>query len=519
VRQRSWFDRHRYGLAGSAIFLFLVVSSWTSYVDTHEAIYLLGSRRVVDPQFLAADFTWSKLPPTTFLYDHAVALLWAVLDEFAIVNLGRILVWGLVACSLAVLGRTLRLPAWSLVAGFALWHLWGETLAQCGSPVEGFQVKSLSYPLIFFALAYAVRGQVVRAGLAAGLATALHIIIGGWGCLALFLSLVANRKLFTWRQVVVFLLATAPLVLPLVLVVGLFHGGQVTAQEQGRMDEIYVTFAAPHCCDPAFFMTPERSARAAVGFVMAPLLIWAWPRRRGARILGGFVGALVLFFLAGLLARPLELYAFLKLFPCQLGVSLPFLFCFVLFLAHAGAWSAGRRFGRTAWILLILGMFAVVAGKDVTRELVQLPGELIRQLERPEWGESRRDAQLLTWIRTKTPPQSVFVTPFMRDFWPVGERAQVASMRHPPLDRRILEWKERLEALNGFRPFTKVGFNINDDMSAAESRLTLEQLVRIRDLYGATHYVTATRRDNLARGLLYESREWFVYDLTRLGSP
>ena len=98
-----------------------------------------------------------------------------------------------------------------------------------------------------------------------------------------------------------------------------------------------------------------------------------------------------------------------------------------------------------------------------------------------------------------------------------AERAQVASMRHPPLDRRIIEWKERLEALNGFQPYRARGFETGKELEAHESRLSIPELIRNRDRYGATHYVTPGVRTDLAEWLLHSDDGYSVYDVTALG--
>jgi len=72
-----------YARAAFAIFAFTVVRCWTSVALGHEVLYLIGSRRVFDPSFLAHDFTWSSLPPTSFLFDHMLAPLWRFFGEFA----------------------------------------------------------------------------------------------------------------------------------------------------------------------------------------------------------------------------------------------------------------------------------------------------------------------------------------------------------------------------------------------------------------------------------------------------
>jgi hypothetical protein len=516
---RRWLCGDRYTLVAYAIFLILVPVRWQSVVGDHESLYLLGARRVADPAFLAADFTWSSLPPTSWLFDHLVAPLWLVLDEFAIANVGRVVAWWLTAWSLAALARSLRLPPWSAVAGFVAWMLWRQTFTYCGSPLEGFQVKSLSYPLVWFALAFAAEGRIVRAGAAAGLGTAFHVVVGGWGCLALWLSLLVNRRLVAWRELAAYLLAAAPFVGPLVLAIWAFHGAGASAAEQARMDEIYVRFAAPHCCDVDYYMSPKRWVVAAIVFAAAPLLAFSWPERRAARILGGFVSVLVLLFLAGLLAQRLQWYGLLKLFPGQLGASLPALVLFTLFFAFVAAGPAARPFGRWVWALVLVATLGLLDDRDAAETLSRAPADVVEELRRPEWGAPPRHASLYAWIRAETPRDSVFVTPFLADFWSSAERAQVATMRQPPLDRRLLEWKDRLEALNGFRPFRERGVEIEAELERNEGRLTIDELARIRERYGATHYLSPFRRPDLEDRLRHASGRYHVYELAGLSPP
>src|SRR5262249_53172061 len=132
------------------------------------------------------------------------------------------------------------------------------------------------------------------------------------------------------------------------------------------------------------------------------------------------------------------------------------------------------------------------------------------------WPLPMANEPLYAWIRASTPRNSVFITPFLPDFWPYAERAQVATMRQPPLDRRILEWKERLGALNGFRPHLNRGFETNDELDASEGRLSIAHLSRIRRAYGATHYLVAGERKDLAGHLLHSAKGYWVYDITGL---
>lgn len=519
----AWWLRHDHStVAAVALFLVAFATQWRGYVRKHEAIYLLGSRRVFDPDFLAGDLSWSTLPPTTFLFDHLIAPLWSFLGDFDIALLGRLLTWALLAWSLALLARELRLPAWTMPAGFAVFVLAQQSIIACGSVLEGFQPKSFAYPLIFFALVFAIRGQLVRSGLAAGLATVFHIVIGGWGCLAVFLTLLVNRHRFSNRDLALYLLATAPLILPLVISVGLFHTGGLSGEEGALMNEIYVTFAQPHCCDPTFFLSSTRLIRVLLVFPAATLLLFWWPAGEGAsRMTAQFLLMLILFFALGVLASAFELNALLKVYPFQWANGAPALFLFVLLLAHPAAGLPRSGLAKAVWAVALVAACWLLVDRGAADRLLEVPGRLIRSLVQGESGHyggsvSSSRQKVYGWIRDNTDARSVFVTPYLPEFWSYAEREQVAAFRHPPHDRRILEWKRRLEELNGSQPFSDRGFEITDELDDHQPRLTIDQLRRMRDSYGATHYLVRRSRNDLASRLLFSAGRYRVYSLAGL---
>ncbi len=514
-----WFYRDQYTITIWLIFLITAIFGWRGYVRKYEAMYLLGPHRVIEPDFLANDLTWSTLAPTNFLFDYLLAPLWAGYGDFGVTVVGRFVAWFLFAWSLALLARRLRLPAWSVVVGFFFWLLWFQRIAICGSPLEGLQPKLFAYSLSFFSLAFVMQGKMVRAGIASGVATLFHIIIGGWGWLAISLAILVNRKLFVGRQIGIFLLSSLLLIAPLVLAVGVFYTGDATSAERSLMDKIYVTFAMPHCCDPAFFMRPDRWMRVIIIFILAPLLIFLWPHKSQARILTSYTLMLILFFLVGMLAAEFNFYWFLKLYPFQLASALPALFLFIFCLALIGK---SRPKYRSGLVLVFVGVVAstwlVYERQVVPRRIIEVQEKFLKEIQREEPWKLRYGKKLSTsrgklydWIRENTPRDSLFITPYLPDFWIYAERAQVASYRHPPYDKRLLEWKDRLQAINKNQRFTTRGFKINDELTLNQGQLSLHELLQMREMYGATYYVTKRRRADLTSNLLYDGKKYFVY--------
>jgi hypothetical protein len=284
---------------------------------------------------------------------------------------------------------------------------------------------------------------------------------------------------------------------------------------------VYALFAMPHCCDPDYFMAPHHIPfaylRAAVVFALAIAAVFAWPERR-ARVLGAYTVALVGFFAAGLVARRVGAIGLLVLYPFQLANALPALFLFVFTAAWLGVrgWRA-----RPGWWLgapLLAGVLWLMVDGDVPRELVDRPQSFVDELRLlPDVSPTLTELDpLYDWIRASTPRTSVFVTPLIYEFWPYAERAQVASMRQPPLDRAILDWQDRLVALNGGHGYAKRGFEIERELAEHEAALTVPQLVTMRDRYGATHYLVKGDRPDLRAARIHAQQGYSIYDLARL---
>lgn len=509
----------RYSLAGLAIFILVAISEWREYTRLHEVIYLLGPRRVLDPSFLALDLTWGgALSPTSWLFDHLVAPPLAWFGEFGVANLGRALTWALSAWAFTLLTRTLRLPWWSMAVGFGAWLFYGQTQTTCGLPFEGFQVKSLSYPLSWLSLVFAIRGQAVRAGCAAGIATAFHVVVGGWACASLFASLAVNRKLFTNRELVRFLLATSPFIVPLVLALGLWHFGGGPGADTGRQDEIYVTFAMPHCLDPNSFLKGPKPFYLLPVFILAPLLVRAWPHERGSRVLSVYLMATMALFLAGLVAWEAEAYGFLKLYPFQLAASIPLLFFFTFSMAHIKVAPAAGKGLRVAWLAALVAGICLIDVRDVSEEAASAPIKFVQRVHRlaNDGIQRKGNDRLHAWIRETSPTDSVFITPMTEEFWAYAERAQVVQFNHPPLDERLLAWRERLGELNRGQPFRFRAFNNRRDFDRNVNRLSVAELVNIRDRYGATHYLASVDRPELRRHLVFTADKWHVYRIDKL---
>ncbi|RMG42675.1 MAG: hypothetical protein D6719_05860 [Candidatus Dadabacteria bacterium] len=502
----------RIALYVASIFLLLIIYCWKGHLRTHELIYLIGPRKFLNPDFLANDITWAVRPQTTNLFDALIAPLWLFFDGFVIANIGRLLTWVLSAFALALLFFKLRLRWLAVVTGLILWLQFGQTIARCGLPYEGFQPKSLAYPLMFFSLYLALTERYYRAGLLAGLAVWFHVVVGGWSWFALGAAITLGSGHIRLGCLKKYLIISIPLVLISTIPVFVFHTSGGKAGAMSLIDKIYVTFAMPHCCDPDYFMDSKKWFMAAVVFVVLPLLLLI-RKGRESKVLNVYVIALIVFWISGIVASYYQAYWYLKTYPFQLAVGLLPLFYFIFAVDNLIGAADKNRLHNLLRLLSLSLLLYVIDSENLIERAVHRPKLFMAEIEKyyQRGSVAYGEPAVYKWIRDNTPKNSVFITPVMQEFWMYAERAQLAQFRHPPLNYRIIEWKKRLEGINKFKEFDKRGYRIAKGLNWNESRLTESELIRLGKLYGATHYLSRVRRKDLKEYELYSGLTMFVY--------
>ena len=92
----------------------------------------------------------------------------------------------------------------------------------------------------------------------------------------------------------------------------------------------------------------------------------------------------------------------------------------------------------------------------------------------------------------------------------------VVVFKAVPSNARALQWRERMLALNGDREFAQRGTRICGELEENFPNLSHGQLGRIAARYGATHYLVAPPRPDLAGALVQAFPGAAIYDLHRV---
>lgn len=197
---------HQFKALWETVLVFAVFAVFGGFPipDSNEPYYIGKAINFWNPDWLPGDvFLQSKDSHWTFY----VVFGWLsfFLSPYSMAVAGRIFTWLMLAWSWRRLSFALIPHRWaSIISAVALvyyvdsFNLAGEWL------VGGIEGKSIAFPFVFLGIEAMIRGKWNRVWILLGIASAFHVLVGGWSVLVAmgvavtqFLSSSAGRSLFS----------------------------------------------------------------------------------------------------------------------------------------------------------------------------------------------------------------------------------------------------------------------------------------------------------------------------------
>lgn len=435
----------------------------------NEAHYLTKARHFWDPSWCAGD-AFLESADAHGVFFATFGWVTHVVSLPAAAWIGRVLAWGSLAIAWQRLSWCIVPRRWYavissglLLAGVQRCHLAGEWL------VGGIEAKCFAFTLVFLALERFQRNRWNIGWLCLGLATAFHVLVGGWSLLAGSMAwLGCGRYRPPLRSQLPGLLGAAGLA-SVGLVPALLLNAGVTPQIARDANAIYVYERLSHHLIFHRFIYDHWIPLFPLARHLFVVAVWViacsltpcvlGPARLGQRPLRGFVGGAIflaicgaildqsLLFASDLAAAVLRYYWFrLSDIMVPLGASLAILGAVAAWHERRPALSRGIIGILT--ICVILNSVANLSNRirDWQRgtTLESLGGAEFGLAEHPLLYEDWRRA--CDWIAANTEPHAKFLTPrWQQTFKWYAQRSEVVSWKDVPQDARsLVEWWERL---------------------------------------------------------------------------
>lgn len=420
----------------------------------NESHYLVKAKHYWNPDWCAGDLFLESADPHLLFYETIGALTqWFRLPVVA--WLGRCAVWLCLAASWQYLSNTI-LPRRYLSCVTALcfaviqsrFHFAGEWV------IGGVESKCIAYAFVFWGLAEVARGRWLRVWPLMGMASAFHVLVGGWSCLAAFAVWATERGASRPRLLTLGPSIALGAVLALVGVIpSLQLATDVSPETRTQANLIYVFQRLPHHLAPLTLPAPELTTRslsflaalAAFGFIwrkcsdnapdeLARIQRFAWVAVLIATT--GLVIEIAAWNHPALAASLLKYYWFRLAdvaVPLALALSLGW-YCF--------AESRPVTTAQTWCVALVVLLPALLVLQNAAASyLDNTPPADVRITAPGDW----RDACM--WARRHTPPGSLFLIPRSgQSFKWYADRADYCNYKDVPQDAQsLVEWYARCQ--------------------------------------------------------------------------
>lgn len=499
-------------------------------LGSNEVVYLLVPRAIADPGFLPG-YLESRPQIITAFWGIGAGLFVLLKDPVLVALVGRVLGWVFVLHALSRVCRVLGIGPGPFFAAVALWFLTGQNLGAGEWVIQDFEQKVFAYGFLFLGLEGLMTGRLLYSGLCSGMAVAFHVLVGGWGTIALFAAVAASVRAVGVSGLLSFSGAAFITGFPfiaLALQTQVAPVGSPSPPPAGFDPlAVVVLFRNPHHLDPFSFLSVKKALQVLV--LGVGVFIWTWVPRRPSRgrILGVFVGVALLIFVLGVLARMAGALFFLNYYPFRVAdVLLPLLFWvvgmeFAVRTVRGMVRSGGRHLSPSLPALAMLALF-LAGSLEMSRDVVpKMRGSYAAMVD--GWSAylaKQREPfdAMADWIQGHTEGDAVFAAPPCDgSFTMKAGRRVVVSYKSGPSAGHAYAWYQRLERMNGGALFNAAGADICPTLDRNFNELDLEQLAGVRDDFSADYYLTLTERADLADVLVHGNPPYFLYDLRRLG--
>jgi hypothetical protein len=505
--------RHRLFLFLAVFLPILLDNLLRNILGGNEMDVLCGAKQFLDHAWLPTDWYLNLDIGYRRPFFLIAGSLARILPLPAVSIVGRVLTWLLLAWGISRIGRSLKIPAVLLcVAAFAF-SRW-QSLTAGEWMVQGFDTKSFAYAFVILGLDSLLRRQPLRTFLFCGLSVSFHVLIGSFGCAAVFAAALFDRS---WTRESVRTFLKALWIFPVAAASGIVSALQFLKPVPGgrEADLIYVLLRVPHHVFPSEWGGPK-GIILFVLIVIALGFFLALSRDRVRRMTAAFGLAGGAFFATGLLLYATGHFAQLKFYWFRFADTVfPLLVILFTLSCAAPLLDAKRnpRIGpsvRTAAVLLALVCLVMSSGQFVKGavRIVKHPSDFWL-LDLPP---DLRD--ILGRISRELPRDALVLAPPTIDKFHLaaGRPVYVTFKESPQSQSDILEWKRRLVLCNGGNEFLSQGFKAERELDRGYGRLGGEALAGFRDAEGVRYWLARrTARPGFREVLT--NRTWAVYDL------
>lgn len=450
--------------------VFYLHGAWPT-PDVNETGYLTKAEHFWNPNAFPHDFFCNTGDAHVVFYWAFGWLTTLGLSLDTVAWIGRTITWLLLAIAWQGLSYSVVSKPWLAILSAELFVLLTEQTHMAGEwIIGGAEAKGFAWAFVLWSLHALICGHWTLAWILAGVATSLHVVVGGWAAVCLGLVWLLSRKEIKFPSMLPGIIGWLILALP-----GLIYASKINQDTSYETvlaaSKIQVFERLPHHLFPLEF---------AGGYVARHLMLWAFffllcagiaptPRDRLLRrfVFSTMSLAVVGFILAWIASlgpttadsqSPPAIFAasLLRFYWSRMSdIVVPLGVSLLSMQYLAGMFAAQHSMKR--WITVLLASLIIYDAYLQLRHF-STPFYTALPITRADRDDSLTDSedvrnwrQVCQWAADETPPGTVFLTPMnCSTFKWYSGRDEVATWKDMPQDAKsIAKWWMRLRYIFG----------------------------------------------------------------------
>jgi len=503
----------RWILGTSLLFLIIIVLFFRFSISYNEMDVIPYAKALFNNDWLKNDWYLSLKIPYRYFFSYPVGFF---VDTFGFANtiiVGRIISYILIAIALNALIRSLKVKSNNYLFYFALILFFIIFPSGYGANewmAGGLETKVFAYGFAILSLSSFLNKQNNKGFLFAGLALSFHLLVGLYNlfCLipVLWLHQSENRNYLIglFKSLPIFIIAGS------VGIYGILYQLSLPQDNLNNIGwDIYVNIRVPHHTLPSMF--PIEIWIKFIIFALLNLFFFIKSKNKEVRMLSSYAIFSVIISLIGLLffliwgadhhlkyyffrfgSIMLPLISFLNIISFTIGKSEH-----ILSKNHN---KIKYTFMALSFTIMLPAMYFFISDYAIARTNREL------------LGTTSPDIAMADWIKQNTPKSKVFITkPNDMFFYLNYERPVFVTSKHAPQSGKdIVEWYNRLKALNGGKDFEN-----GDQLDRNFPTLSEEELLGISAAYPNVAYVLMPQSVNLDFPVLFKSKINTLYEIRK----
>ena len=475
---------------GLFIFILLCLNFLNYSPGSNEEIYLALSKQMVDPSWMPTAFDFNEPSGSRYIFQLITGFGLKFMSFEAMVFFGRMINFALLAIPLGMIFRHFGLKNIHIILSLQIIFFTHQTFFAGEWIFGGFESKTLAYALIFFAIAYWLKGKAWWTIGFLIFATYFHVLVGGWMVIAMIIYRLIiekpNNQLF--RDILIYSVA----VIPFAVYLYFSRSCENILPAEFNPNKIYTFLRNPHhigiARDWEYFKTEHLT-----GVVLA---------------LAAFISMIVWF----KRTTEVEVKKMIGLDLTILGIVL--LMVIVAVIDRGGNMMIFYPFRPASIALLILAILAgILFHRSVSSDPI-LPNSIVlifgfallfnqtfKNIDENYLAKSDHPEDLYEFIKKNTTRDDLFLLqgegywdiliPFSRK----TERPRFFTYKFTPVDDcRLLEWYTRYQMQQNF------GWDN-------------EELFRIKERYGLDYLLTIKPIDDPRAREVFSEGSYILYDI------